>query len=205
MYVFGDAHGNIDKYYQLIKQADMMGKPTLLLGELGFQSEHDWFIDSKFGSSHNILFGNHDFFPYINKPHSFGRFKAWDEPNGKYFSVAGAFSIDKIYRKVGVTWFDNEQINEMEMKKCLALYKKFKPDYVLTHDAPSSIINKLFNYRKLIDPTAYITNDFLDVLLSTHRPKSWVFAHHHKSIDIVIDNTRFICLNQLERFDTNKF
>lgn len=201
MILCGDCHGHLEKYLRILTEADEREVPTMLLGELGFKKEHNWFISHKFNLRHKIIFGNHDYFPYLNKPYSMGRFKAWTEPKGSFFSIAGAFSIDKKYRTEGVTWFAEEEMSVGEQSECLALYEKFKPSYVLTHDGPESVIDDFFNYTYKF-PNGNYTNKFYDTLLHYHKPKAWVFAHHHCSMDKVIDGTRFICLNEMETFDT---
>ena len=200
--LIGDCHGRIERYLRILKEADEREEPTMLLGELGFKKEHDWFQGLKLNPDrHKIVFGNHDYFPYLNKPYSMGRFKSWSEPKGTFFSVAGAYSIDKQYRREGVTWFADEEMNLKEQTECLALYEKCKPAYVLTHDGPESVIDTFFNYAYKF-PDGNNTNKFYDILLSYHKPKAWVFAHHHKSRDMVINGTRFICLDEMETFNT---
>jgi hypothetical protein len=119
------------------------------------------------------------------------------------FSIAGGFSIDKQYRREGLTWFEEEEMNSSQEAKCLKEYEKRKPEIVISHEGPDSIVDSFFLYTYKY-PGGSRTLKFFELLLRRHRPKVWVFAHHHKSKDETINGTRFICLNELETIDLDK-
>lgn len=45
------------------------------------------------------------------------------------------------------------------------------------------------------------TRTMLQKMFEEHKPELWIFGHHHKSKDEVINGTRFICLDELETFE----
>jgi hypothetical protein len=148
--------------------------------------------------------------------HYIGHFGTWAVPDldpdrelsGDIFFVRGAWSIDYKYRVRGVSWFFEEELNNQQCEDALALYKKTKPDFVITHCAPQSVMKWLhLGYSDgTIIPTK--TNTLLQDMWEYHRPKIWVFGHYHqdfsKTLPVVamgdaddIDTTLFICLNEL--------
>jgi predicted phosphodiesterase len=82
-----------------------------------------------------------------------------------------------------------------KLYECIDKFSSFKPDIVISHDCPFSIKTLLLN-KPHYEPTR--TCQALDAMLLTHRPKKWIFGHHHTSISKTIDGTLFICLNELE-------
>jgi predicted phosphodiesterase len=202
MILIGDAHGQTDELFRILKKNKE--KESILLGELGFKKEHDLYLNyfKFFNNKNKVLFGNHDYWPYINESYSLGKFKYFETEIGFIFSIAGALSIDQQYRHENTTWFKEEELNYIEMNKCIDLYTSSKPKIVISHECPESISDILFDYKNKFPN---ITSKLLDCLLDIHRPSIWVFAHHHKSKNEVIDGTRFICLDELETVDINKY
>lgn len=195
MLLIGDCHGLTTDYADKVKYIEGDGIHSILLGEMGFKQQHDWFINSPYSKQNKILFGNHDYFPYLNKSYSLGRFSP--VPEYDMFAIAGAFSIDRVYRTEGRDWFREEEMSIGEEIQCLQAYKDCKPEIVISHDAPASVVNEIFHYSYTY-PDSQKTNKFLDRLLENHKPRVWVFAHHHDSRDKTINGTRFICLDELE-------
>jgi hypothetical protein len=69
---------------------------------------------------------------------------------------------------------------------------------ILSHDCPEIVCKQLFGY-----PDNNKTRNGLQTMFEIYQPKLWIFGHHHKSIDTIIGDTRFICLNELETFHLN--
>lgn len=98
--------------------------------------------------------------------------------NQTFFSMGGARSVDKMYRKEGSTWWPEEipSWNEMDYAANNLRANDFKVDYILTHCAPNCIVDKLFPYENQHDD---ITN-FLDKFVRmTTEFKSWFMGHYH--------------------------
>lgn len=189
MYIIGDVHGNLNGYEVAIRDKER----TVQLGDFGFKKEHDWHLNNVDPKSHSILFGNHDYYPYLDHEHSLGNWKYISEFD--VFFVRGADSIDKSMRTEGRDWFSEEEMSYAEFSKCIDEYEKQKPDVVVSHDAPQSIVLSFFGI-----PDKSITRSALDQMFEIHKPNIWIFGHHHTSINSVVFGTYFICLDELESF-----
>lgn len=105
---------------------------------------------------------------------------------GKTFlAIGGALSIDKDtnpHRIVDIGWWEEELLTYKEEHDCLNLLNEIKEvDYVITHTAPKSILEKLVWRRKadalkLKDPVS----EFLDVVKDNITFKHWYFGHIHE-------------------------
>lgn len=188
--IIGDVHGKLKRYQEII---DKLEGKSIQLGDFGFKVEHKWHMKNIDSELHKISFGNHDSTRFLKKPHSLGD-SSWNE-DYKLMTVRGADSIDKYRRIEGVDWFADE---ELDFKEMLEVYDKYlinKPEIMVTHDCPHELRKELFN---ISDKSA--TSNGLQAMFEEHQPKIWLFGHHHKPKDIVINGTRFICLAELETF-----
>ena len=199
--LIGDVHG---KYYNYINIC-ANNEYTIQLGDLGYDNTE--VLQGIDPAHHQFIYGNHDNHSVdYDLPHCLGRFGARSLNNIDFFFVSGAFSIDKKYRidKVPQTWFPNEELSYAEGMACLELYEKIKPDLVLTHDFPRSIINKISNPEKLkdwgFDPDTFTTStsELLEAMFKIHQPRYWWGGHHHCSKTFRHNGTRFQVLNELE-------
>jgi len=180
----GDVHGKLEQYFKLINNA----KKSFCVGDLGFKKQWDKLNPDY--TQHKVVMGNHDYHPYRNThPRSAGN---WSFADG-IFTVAGADSIDRVYRTEGVDWFANEELNYAEQLEAFDAYVANKPDVVISHDAPQSIVTLLFGYQ-----TKSQTRTMLQSMFIEHEPRLWIFGHHHKSKRVKINRTEFVCLNELE-------
>lgn len=79
-------------------------------------------------------------------------------------------------------------------------YCEVRPKIVVSHDCPQSVMMQLFRY-----PEKSQTRTMLEMMFQEHQPELWIFGHHHKSKDEIINGgTRFICLSELETFEIKK-
>lgn len=178
----GDVHGKYDKYLKLTKKY----QNTIQLGDMGFSYGY---MENLRGN-HTFIKGNHDNYD-IDVFQDLGDFGYIEQFN--LFFFRGAYSIDKQYRTVGVDWWVNEELSYQDCVAAIYQYTKVKPELVISHDCPLSICSSLFGFRDMTK-----TRFALETMLNIHKPKIWLFGHHHQSIDKVIDGVRFICLNELE-------
>lgn len=193
--LIGDVHGHVRNYKDII---DDFNGHTIQLGDFGFKMEHDWFLKYIDYSKNKILFGNHEYWPYIsNKLYTFGYY-SYDKKND-IMLIAGGLSIDKDFRTIGVDYFSEEEMSYKFTMRCLNLYKKFKPRIVLSHSAPLEIYDFL-NFTKIYNSS---TSVLLSELFNCHEPEQWIFAHYHKSLSVTIKKTKFIGLNTLETYVLN--
>lgn len=190
--VIGDSHGYLQRYWEIIQRE----KPerSIQLGDFGFKRHHDWFLNHMDTGKHKVLFGNHDYYPYLDKPHSLGDFYKEVLPNGRrLMCIRGAWSIDQYHRTEGLDWFREEEMSMVRWNECINEYEKFKPHIVLSHDAPYSI-NKYF--YDIYKPNR--TSTGLQSLLDIHTPLQWVFGHHHKPRTEGVNGCHFTCLGELQ-------
>lgn len=185
--IIGDVHGKLERYNRIVDNCAV----SICVGDFGFKKEWDWLEERYTYTGHRIIMGNHDYHPYRNSHYnSLGN---WNLSAFGIFTVAGAFSIDKVYRIEGIDWFADEELTYSEGLECFDEYVKWKPSIVITHDCPQSIRELLFG----IDQKSN-TSNLLQAMFNEHQPDLWVFGHHHKSVNCKKGNTKFICLSELE-------
>lgn len=224
IHFIGDVHGMISNFKQIL---DIIPDEDIIVqvGDLGAG-----FVDiPKFKSNVYWIRGNHDD-PEISREHSnyLGDWGCKIFDNTTIFYLGGAWSIDKEWRiaqmKLGSKpiWWADEELSDYQLGCALEMYRTIKPDIMITHEAPFSIVPLLINSgiviskdSPLVDPNYFgakldaistRTNIILQHMLSYHKPKLWIFGHFHVSKDIVIEGTRFICCAELAKvsIDTNK-
>lgn len=188
MLLVGDVHGKVDKFWKVTQKH--MDNHIIQVGDFGFKDQHDWFLKVMNTERHKVLFGNHDYYPYLNKEHSLGNFA---EFNG-CFCIRGAYSIDQHLRTEGIDWFREEELTYAETYPLIDVYEKTNCNIVVSHDCPEFLFERIHDYRA----ERSITRSLLQSLWETKQPDLWVFGHHHKSFKEKIDGTTFICLAELE-------
>ena len=99
--------------------------------------------------------------------------------NKSIFTFGGASSIDKHLRVEGISWWKEEEFNYREANTAYDNLNKinWEVDYVLTHSAPLSIRDKLFEGNNLYKPSA--TERLLEAILRNIKFKRWYFGHYH--------------------------
>lgn len=104
-----------------------------------------------------------------------------------FFTMGGAASIDKQFRREGVSWWAEEMPSVEEYKAANKNLEKanFKVDYILTHTAPTSIVNQLIPEIK---PPDKLTN-YLENIKENVDYKHWYFGHFHIDEDIYDEHT----------------
>ncbi len=101
------------------------------------------------------------------------RGKYWD----KFVSFGGAYSIDKAYRTLGLDWFENETISEID------LYRLDKEcDIMFSHDCPFGID---FGFIK-DDPNTISNRNALLAACEIVKPKILIHGHYHKFHDSIL-------------------
>lgn len=185
--VVGDVHGKVDSYWKILQKHK--GR-SIQVGDFGFKKQHEWHLKNIDCTQHKINFGNHDDYTYLSHQHSLSNFSI--SASG-LMTIRGAFSIDKAYRTENVDWWANEELNYEEMQQAIDFYTFNKPSAVISHDCPDYIRRYLFGIRE-----KSITSNGLQSMFEIHQPAVWLFGHHHKSKNEVINGTRFICLSELE-------
>lgn len=191
--LIGDVHGKYKKYHQLLRKA----KNTLQIGDFGFQYDTLVAVDAK---RHRIIGGNHDNYGIIERwPHFLGNHGIHTvEGFGDIFFVRGAYSIDRDIRTTGVSWWEEEELTLRQCHNALKEYKRVKPNFVVTHSCPLSVIPHVTSSLSVIKSR---TSQLLEEMFSVHQPNNWIFGHFHRKWEKLIDGTHFRCLNELECLD----
>lgn len=115
------------------------------------------------------------------------------------FTMGGATSTDRIYRKEEVSWWKEEMPSEEEYQEALSNLDKvnWKVDYVITHTAPDNVMHK-------IDPSYEhdrLTN-FLFTLDKDLKFKHWYFGHFHD--DRIVDEKHTLSYQNVTRIDEDE-
>lgn len=189
MLIIGDVHGKIDNYWKILQKNKNVN--SIQVGDFGFKKQHEWFLKNIDYTQHKINFGNHDDYTYLYKPHSLGNFSFSKETC--IMTIRGPYSVDKSYRTENIDWWANEELNYKEMQSAIDHYQYNKPKIVISHDCPFEIRKKLFDITE-----KSITTNGLQQMFEMHQPELWIFGHHHKSKNRIINGTHFICLEELE-------
>lgn len=111
--------------------------------------------------------------------------------NKKFFTMGGAESHDKIYRKEGISWWSREMPSDEEYEEGLNNLDRVnnKVDYILSHCAPDQIQNQIaywYEHDKL--------TNYLEIVRQTVEFRWHYFGHYHIDKDFV--NYKATCLYQ---------
>jgi hypothetical protein len=198
MRFIGDVHGLWGRYQKLAKAVPA----SIQVGDfgMGFGQKHPftWKDDKAAYRDHKFIRGNHD------SPSHCARVEWWI-PDGTVWNdsmmfVGGALSIDAAFRTEGVSWWRDEELSLAAMDKIITKYEAVKPSIMVTHECPNVIARVLFPWMTKQEYPSR-TRQLFDTLWEIHSPKLWVFGHWHEDKDVIIDDCRFICLNELSHID----
>lgn len=209
--LIGDIHGNTNEYKMLLQNCQF---PSIQLGDfgIGFQQGDYWHqsIENYLATNgHRFIRGNHDN-PSMCK--NMQGYIADGTLDNKTMFIGGAWSIDNpiappgwYRRTAGYDWWFDEECSEEEFDTFLAIYKKNKPEVMITHDCPHNISKQLFFNSGLLKGIHYPTRTgmFFQELFDIHQPKFWFFGHYHHTLECKIGNTNFHCLGELDYVDFN--
>lgn len=213
IYITGDTHGTIDfsKLKAYFKKKYVSRKDYLIiLGDAGIVWDSDYKntvgLYESLGLTIYYIDGNHEnfdlleSFPIISsnnaKVHRISEY-IFHVLRGEililnglsFLCIGGAESIDKTYRKPGVSWWKQERINENDINNALSNLSSnnMEVDYVLTHCVSDNICIRKFGYDG-DESTRQLSR-----LCSYVKTKHWFFGHYH--FDEIIDST-FRCFYQ---------
>lgn len=198
--VIGDCHQRYDRFIPIVEDALSKGLEVVQLGDLGFDYEALKHI------RFSVIKGNHDDYTK-NIAGDLGDFGVKILGGITFWFVRGEFSIDKANRLAYRDWWPEEEISARRLDKAIKLYEKIKPDLVITHGAPRSIINNFSSSDILksfgFEPTRFSTrtSEALEQMFQIHQPKQHYFGHFHKRWSATINGTMFRCLDELEFVD----
>lgn len=105
----------------------------------------------------------------------------------KLFTFGGATSIDKAYRKEGVSWWARELPSIEECAEGLNNLGKhnWKVDYIITHDCFNLMFNKLAKSNLFLNgKTKTQLSVFLEEIEEYVTFKKWFFGHYHDDLEV---------------------
>lgn len=210
LYITGDTHGNFDRILKWTETTNLNKDKDFLfvLGDFGyiwdskrtsFEKDNLDFI-SCLPFTTLFIDGNHENHERLNsmrvvnfsggKAHKvydsiyhLMRGQVYEIAGKRIFTFGGASSIDKHLRTEGMSWWKEEEFNYHEANTAYENLNNvgWEVDYVLTHSAPFSIRDKLFESN---NPSS--TERMLEAMLRNIKFKRWYFGHYH--IDKKMDN-----------------
>ena len=119
------------------------------------------------------------------------RGQVYEIGNKKFFTMGGAESHDKIFRKEGTSWWSREMPSDEEYEEGLNNLDRVnnEVDYIISHCAPDQIQNQIAYWYE-----HYKLTNFLEIVRQTVDYKWWYFGHYHIDKDFLDDKTT--CLYQ---------
>lgn len=214
---FGDSHGCMRDLEELAVAADKAEGPVdieCVVGDFGFYPDNVDVCQTNRPVKRMFIRGNHEDHSQLpldcTQPTTVDKMAPWlyipdAHIESSMMFIGGAFSIDRAYRQSGPYRFHhNEQLTVAQ--EC-AVFDKLKANradikYLITHDCPMHI----YPYRcpggavkeSHLNTQAKFFNSVFDHIKIPGKETpviTWIFGHHHKPVDMVMDGVRFICLD----------
>lgn len=225
IYVTGDTHGYYRELMERLEanNCNLTSEDTLIVtGDFGFVSNFTENINGFKALSNEpftiaFIDGNHEgydllkTFPVIEW--NGGKAQRIDESNifhlmrgqcydieGRtFFTMGGAYSVDKAYRTAGVDWFPEELPNNEEYRTASAALEKhsYKFDHIITHTLPDAALYPLGFSPNLHD--AELTG-YLEWVWTHTEFKKWYAGHFHIDRDL-LDGTVRVLYNDVIKLD----
>ncbi|MDE3023565.1 MAG: hypothetical protein KGI54_17230 [Pseudomonadota bacterium] len=198
--IIGDVHGDAYLHRRLKENAVR----SIQIGDMGvgFGLNHcfEFLPDKDF-----FFNGNHD------NPDECKTFKSFLGTCGssraeKLFWCGGGYSIDWAYRIPGVSWWENEELPVSELEEVIDQYIDFKPDIMLSHEAPDFLGPLMLQRGGGLPGAPYRpsrTALALQAMYEAHQPKIWLYGHWHMDFEFQAPVTKFLCVNQNQSIDLN--
>lgn len=193
--IISDLHGNAVKHLAYSKQYEY----TVQVGDLGFSYEYLKDIDP---AKHKFIGGNHDNYTVLtHRPpdHYLGDFGSVALGGLNFFFVRGAWSIDINMRTPGISWWPEEELSLRRLQEAVDAYAAVKPNVMMTHDCPRSVVEHVSDPMMLVDfghDIDHQTNTQLALqkMLEIHQPRYWYFGHYHRHKPFMSGSTLFYCI-----------
>lgn len=208
--IIGDVHCQV-RFGYLPLLSDCLY--SVQLGDMGDQDAYADLMHGVDPTRHRFVPGNHDDYDRL-PPHSVGDYGTFELGGVRMFFVRGAMSTDKQRRlrleeRRGIkAWWPAEELTAEQLDAAIASYCRERPEIMLSHTAPASIIPQL--RQQTIAPPGYPfaeqpdrTSLALETMLGHHQPRLWFFGHFHVDWTATIGGTEFHCVGELFWRDLN--
>lgn len=205
VYVTGDTHGDLERFRK--GRLRWLGKKdiVIVLGDFGFvwddspaeKKNLDWLRKRRY----TILFldGLHENYDLLAQYPTEERFGGTVQPLGgnvyhvcrgsvlelegkKWLFFGGGESCDSDDREPGVNWWPQEVPNDEDYARCTSALEAngYQVDYVLSHDAPS----RLLDFSTLQNDERCRLHFFLDDVLLRLQYDRWYFGRYHNDMNV---------------------
>ena len=223
IFVCGDIHSTLDinKLDQFIERDDLTEKDYLIIcgdtGICGFSKEQETATREYLRKlPMTILFadGNHEQFDVLNsysvdewnggKVHIIEpdiihlmRGQVYQIDGKRFFVFGGAYSIDRAYRDLGFTWFEEEIPSQEEYEEAWKNLEAcdYEVDYIISHTGPYEVITEL-GYECHDEALEQVM--FFQQVADCVDFKDWYFGHFHEDVDVENFHCRIDEVTQIE-------
>ena len=223
IFVCGDIHSTLDinKLDQFIERDDLTEKDYLIIcgdtGICGFSKEQETATREYLRKlPMTILFadGNHEQFDVLNsysvdewnggKVHIIEpdiihlmRGQVYQIDGKRFFVFGGAYSIDRAYRNLGFTWFEEEIPSQEEYEEAWKNLEAcdYEVDYIISHTGPYEVITEL-GYECHDEALEQVM--FFQQVADCVDFKDWYFGHFHEDVDVENFHCRIDEVTQIE-------
>ena len=162
--------GNHENHFRLLSG---MTAPEIIEANLSLPRYKEYTIEEKFGGYVGRI---------SDSIYHLRRGEIYIIEGKKFFVMGGAYSIDKINRIEGISWWKEEEPNNKEIYYGLDNLKNHnnQVDYILGHTAPGSILEQI--YPGVNEKYDY-TSRFFDHIRTLVRYDQFYCGHWHEDID----------------------
>ncbi len=207
IYITGDTHGEQNRILQIEEKTGIgEGDHLIVCGDFGYLFRDDptenGFLDDLERRPYTVCFldGNHENFnaiySYPTETWNGGRIhrirqnvihlmrgQVFDLGGKRFFTMGGAYSIDKYMRLENVSWWKEELPTSPEYREAAANLKEagWRVDHILTHTAPTEIVRRMGH-----SPDAHDAElcGFLEWIMHEAEFKRWFFGHWHTDEEV---------------------
>lgn len=201
IWITGDTHGEQYRILDIEKNGLTSGDTLIVCGDFGYIFRDDYaenfFLDDLNERGYDICFvdGNHENFPAIysypkeewcgghvhrirSNIYHLMRGQVFEIDGKSFFTMGGAYSIDKYLRLEGVSWWSEELPTNAEYHTSSKSLEEcgWQVDYVLSHTAPTEIVRAM-GYAP--DPHDAELCGYLEWVMQETQFKKWFFGHWH--------------------------
>lgn len=149
--------------------------------ELVQQGKELWFIDGNHENFHileNLQSDDRGLGKVASNIFHVPRGMKWRWGKTDIIALGGAVSIDREFRKVGVSWFPQEQITRDDLEKALS---QGHADIIFTHDAPEiTWESRTYGWPQYLLDESAITRRYIAELIRSSGARMCVHGHHHR-------------------------
>jgi hypothetical protein len=206
--VAGDWHGHTEWATGVIKQVDSIldsewPKVILHLGDFGVwpgRAGRDYLhavLEALYDAGAELWFidGNHEDFTQLDgfntrwgpRIRHLPRGHRWDWHNRTWLAMGGAVSVDKVFRREGVSWWPEEEIT---IAQGVRAERGGPAEVMVCHDAPMSVPLRLpppsrgWDSRDLARADHH--RDVLQGIVDEVRPRWLMHGHYHLSHETTV-------------------